>query len=396
MATVLKDHFENFLNKLASELDISEYLFREAESRYGAVGEWLSKDDSPFANLNPQVYVQGSFCLGTVVKPIGDGDEYDIDLVCELELKKTKVTQKQLKNIVGDRLKSNKDYKRMLDEECQHSWTISYSDAAKFHIDVLPAIPDEKSHIVLLEDRGVNRKFAEHAIAITDNKNVHYNILSDRWQRGNPIGFAEWFKNRMKVSYDSRRKILSEELNVSVDDVPKFKIKTPLQQSVQLLKWHRDNMFDYNDEDRPLSIIITTLAAMAYNNELLLADSLQHIIDNMSNYIENRSGVLWVQNPVDPDENFADKWKQFPQKKVSFFNWLNKLRADKSIAFEQNNISEAAKSMEKAFGFSEVKTALSKSTAFISGEKPIIITSLSRPGVEIKNPNKPWGCNEKR
>ena len=93
----------------------------------------------------------------------------------------------------------------------------------------------------------------------------------------------------------------------SVDEVPDYKVKTPLQRATQLLKRHRDTMFN-GDEDKPISIIITTISAHAYNGEQTICETLRTILKNMHLFVENRHGVNWVMNPVNPMENFADKW----------------------------------------------------------------------------------------
>lgn len=92
--TDLNTIFEN----LAQFLDIPESYFEEARSRYQAIGNWLERDESIVSQYAPEIYPQGSFLLGTVIKPITNKDEYDIDLVCRLYLSKTTVTQKSLRS----------------------------------------------------------------------------------------------------------------------------------------------------------------------------------------------------------------------------------------------------------------------------------------------------------
>lgn len=41
--------------------------------------------------------------------------------------------------------------------------------------------------------------------------------------------------------------------------------------------------------------------------------------------MKNRNGKWWVQNPVDPDENFADKWNEYPERREAFMQWLKKV-----------------------------------------------------------------------
>lgn len=69
-----------------------------------------------------------------------------------------------------------------------------------------------------------------------------------------------------------------------VDQVTIFKRKTPMQRCIQLLKQHRNQMFgDY--DSKPISIIITTLAARAYNGELDVEVALINILNKMENFI---------------------------------------------------------------------------------------------------------------
>ena len=75
----------------------------------------------------------------------------------------------------------------------------------------------------------------------------------------------------MEIEFNARREFLAESMQEArVEDVPEYQVKTPLQQGIQILKRHRDIMFVEDPDDKPISIIITTLAAHAYNNESYL------------------------------------------------------------------------------------------------------------------------------
>ena len=85
------------------------------------------------------------------------------------------------------------------------------------------------------------------------------------------------------------------------------------------------------DENKPISIIITTLASRAYRGETDLFEGLSNVIDNMELYIKkNADGTYLIENPVNHEENFADKWATHPQRKDNFFKWLRKLKEDKN------------------------------------------------------------------
>jgi hypothetical protein len=81
-------------------LDISPELQQLAVERYEEVGSWLADEGGD----RWRVYPQGSFRLGTVVRPATRGGEFDIDLVCWYGITKQSTTQEALKQTVGDML----------------------------------------------------------------------------------------------------------------------------------------------------------------------------------------------------------------------------------------------------------------------------------------------------
>ena len=156
-------------------------------------------------------------------------------------------------------------------------------------------------------------------MVITDIESPVYHALSDDWQRSNPKGYAEWFKLRMRDVFERRRKMLAESMKASVEDIPDYKVRTPLQSAIMILKRHRDGMFEKRYDERPISIIITTLAAHAYNGEDKIADALYSILARMDSFIKYDGYRYIISNPSDPFENFADKWPQHPEREAAFF-----------------------------------------------------------------------------
>jgi hypothetical protein len=380
MVSERRNEFRQFLQGLAEALDISETQYEAAVDHYEAVGDWLNKEDSPIAAYDPQIFPQGSFRLGTMIKPVNDTDEYDIDLVCEMKsLSKEHVTQKQLKDMVGERLKANDRYRKMLEEK-NRCWRLRYADSARFHLDILPGIPDHDINGIA---RMIGAKIAASAILITD-KDLW------EWQRSNPVGYSEWFKECMRVQFDSQRLLLAKSLRTTVEEVPEYKIKTPLQRSIQILKRHRDIMFESDLDDRPISIIISTLAARAYKNEAELLDALQNIVNRMPSLVErDEEGNALVVNPVNPLENFADKWKKHPEREAKFRQWLHQVQADLDSALRADSLLGMTEGLKPRFGDRIVNEAASKTFTFLNGS---IKSALSvAPSIQISKPSKPWG-----
>ena len=390
MMAIKRADFTKLLKELANALDVPEKRHEEAITRYEKVGEWLGSEGSPLTAYDPGIYPQGSFRLGTAIKPLNDVEEYDIDLVCEMKLLKEQVSQQQLKEMIGNRLKAHGTYKKLLGEEGRRCWTLNYADDAQFHMDILPAIPDDEGYKRLLIENFVSPDLGGMAICITDNTRENFTRIDLDWPRSNPKGYAEWFKGRMRIRFDERSKALAEEMRTEVEDVPEYKVKTPLQRAIQILKRHRDIMFQYNKDDKPISIIITTLAAHAYNNEDDLLDAVINIVKGMADHIDIKNGVSWVPNPVNPFENFADKWQEHPQRETWFKAWLEQVQADFADAQDKSDFVTINESLAPRFGAGTLKKALiaiglPTSTTNTNILKPTV------PHVEINEPNKPWG-----
>lgn len=347
------NQFQEILEELGKTLDITENQHDQAVKSYEFVANHLAAPDSSLARYNPEILPQGSFMLGTMIKPIGK-DELDIDLVCRLEGKQADWTQRDVKQIVGDRLKSNGIIKKLLEvPDGRRCWTLDYE--SQFHMDVLPAIVST-DYKVLLEKAfsAVDRQDLDKiAIRITDKELLNYNVsvLPDEWLKSNPFGYGVWFAERASLSV--RKALLMSE---SVKPVPRYQEnKLPLQRVVQILKRHRDMMFN-GDEHKPISIIITTLAARAYDKQTDIPRALLNIIEQIPNHIEERYSaehgrvIKWIPNPVNAEENFADKWPEEPIKERNFYTWLNRVRVDVLDATGKRGISSIQESLSKSFG----------------------------------------------
>lgn len=380
----IKSQLSKLFQHLAESLDISESRYKQAEERYQAIGNWLRRDESIVSKYNSDIYTQGSFRLGTVIKPITDEEDYDIDLVCEVGLTKRQVSQKQLKDLVGHEIKSYAQANSMNTppENCRRCWKQNYADGAQFHMDILPALPDSTSFKSLLENKGLSADWTELAVAITDKTLPNYAEINDAWLCSNPKGYAEWFKERMKVQFNARRMRLAESIRANVEDVPEYKVKTPLQRAIQILKRHRDLMFPEKNQkdDKPISIIITTLAAQAYNNEADLLDALVNIVNGMPSYIQTRNGEAWVENPTNPTENFADKWKEHPQREVRFRKWLLQVSDDLKEAVESGDIHIAGRLLKHHLGEKSINESLKQfPNVKTSQSTPLTLSGLKLP-----------------
>lgn len=193
---------------LIEHLDIPKSYYEMATARHNSLAEWLARSGSQVAAFKPDISLQGSFRYGTVIRPLVETAEYDLDNVCTLLLSKGAVTQKQLKELYGEEIKAYAIAHGMdAAEEHKRCWRISYADEAQFHLDTLPCVPEDSEVIRTIEVQGVSPHLAALAIAITDQRHPQYNQITREWLSSNPRGFAAWFEDRARVAAEKRIKV---------------------------------------------------------------------------------------------------------------------------------------------------------------------------------------------
>lgn len=354
----------SFLDALAKELEIPDSAYDEAESRYKSVGEWLCREKSTLKSYLPVVHIQGSFALGTAIRPVSEDEDYDIDMVAEIRADINKDTQSELKKAVTFEMEAYaRAYSMKATEPKRRCVRLVYADGAQFHIDVTPAVPNWDVRKQVLKAQGIENPWVDQSIAITDEKHWAYNLVNPNWPNSNPRGYLKWFRWRMATAFEQRKKAMALSARKNVEDIPDYKVKTPLQSAIQILKRHRDMTHEGELEDRPISIIITTLAALSYSGEANIAGALYAILNKMDSFIQRVNGQAVIMNPTDPQENFADKWKDHPERESAFYEWLAKARNHFYNIATASDLRSIGESMSPLLGPKLVEKAVNSSVS---------------------------------
>lgn len=345
---------EEALLKAAEQLDISPWKYKQAMERFESIKAYLLDGEYDGATGAPEIYLQGSFKLGTEIRPYKDSKDadYDIDIVCRLEHKKEATTPKTVKYQVGNHLKAHGTYSKMLDDEGKRCWTLNYAeqDGIGFHMDILPSVQ---------ESENIFREYYwyRNAIAVT-NKRSETSFYN--WSTSNPKDFAEWFYDKNRAAFEGvkqkQKQILFENyrrdgLFANPDAIPDIHVKTPLQRAIQLLKRHRDIRFcnQQNEKCKPISMVITVLAAQVYRGESSIHETLRNLINTLARHANQMQptfcfdeamaqsaytlitrtadGKWYIPNPTNHGENFADKWHEEENgvshaRASAFFQWV--------------------------------------------------------------------------
>ncbi|MCH5345010.1 MAG: nucleotidyltransferase [Acetatifactor sp.] len=336
------------IRDLLENIEVADSEYEKAVKRYESLTSFI--DDSDLKDYMPEIFLQGSFKLGTAIRPLTEDGSYDIDIVCKLNgLSKDDISQFALKETVGKVVKEYVSSNGMKNEakNGKRCWTISYIDKQNFHVDILPAVPNNSAD----------------EIAITDKDNDKYYDITSNWEISNPKEYYEWF---LRISeYEQHKRVYMESVALAAESVPYYKVKTPLQRIIQVLKRHAEVMFEHKMEFKPSSIIITTLSTKAYKDIHDIYDFwelLKVLISLLESKLDFKDGQPCVLNPIDKRENLSVKWKDDSRYYSEFLEWINQLKFDFSVESNIHNMMEqyslAQRSLTRCSNGVQVQNAL--------------------------------------
>lgn len=335
---------DDLLNRICESLQLNEDRVRKVEERYKAVSEWIERDNGIFRNA--LIYPQGSYRIGTTVKP-REGEEYDLDFVVQIDENWTTLPFSKVYAEFKRRLKENKAYESMLQEK-PRCIRLVYAD--DFHMDIIPSCT-----------KSVYQN--KNDIMVPDKK-------EHSWMVSNPKDYASWFEGKyIKEEEILLRTFSSSIITEKAEDLPKeppYHLKQPLQRAVQLIKRFRDVFFENDDEFKPSSIVLTTLCGHLYSGQNSIYGALDGIISNILLYIHNHpSQRIKVLNPVNQEEDFTKEWdkdSRYYENFIKFIKALNELwqrmKSSNSISINED--------LKKSFGEKYVIDALGKQGSYIN------------------------------
>ncbi|MFT3979594.1 MAG: nucleotidyltransferase [Ferruginibacter sp.] len=296
---------EELLARIAESLQLDATRKGRMESAYTSVASVLQNDTGFFKDIDVDVYPQGSVPVGTTTKPL-KGAEFDLDIVLHIKSSFSNYTPNQIYNEVIRVLSNDDRYKDKIERKKR---CIRLNYANDFHMDIMPGC--------------IKFVVGDNSIKVPDRE-------LKNWVDSNPKGFIEWFLTRAKsvnkptLLQEYKQRLIT--LRAEVTDLPddEFYNKTPLQGSVQLSKRYRDLYFESDDTYATSSIVLTTLMGQFYNGENSIYETLENILNRVRSQYQMSvisKQKFKVLNPVNPQEDFTDKWTD--KHYLHFYNFIN-------------------------------------------------------------------------
>ncbi|HUG31986.1 MAG TPA: nucleotidyltransferase [Acidimicrobiia bacterium] len=328
------------LRFLADDLDPPPERKQAARDRYTDLGEFLTEVATNTVSRDVNVYPQGSYKLGTTTRDPFTG-EFDVDLVIHVDFHKSEISQQDLNDRVGGWLDLYANDRYFADsslapsgvKDGSRAWTLVYDD--HFHMDALP---------VAAANPGEIPSTAGTPEWLTDKS-------FRNWLETNPSGLAEWFKSLTRPELETRAKVAK----VEVEELPPEQAKSSMQRAIQILKRHRDHTFEDDEADlAPPSVLITVLVGLAYLQEIPyggdVGDVLRAVVPSMPEFLQPKSGELWLPNPTCIDENYADRYDGRRDKEKALYTWLEQVDRDLEDLADTKGLDALEQRFNHVFG----------------------------------------------
>src|SRR3989344_2197721 len=290
---------KNFERFLLDTVNLDKTRYNTAGTGIEAITTFLKSNEllkNYFIDTSPQ----GSYKQKTIIRPVSEEFEFDVDLLFEMMHVEGWEAKDYLINIATE-LRNTDKYKDKVDtKDKSRCVTIDYE--SDFHIDIVPAIKTDNGHWIM------NKKTNEFEMTDGD-------------------GYAQWFENQTVITNGF------------------------LAETVRLIKFLRDSkeIFEAN------SILLTTLLGnqVYYETDTFekfpdLPTTLRLLIYRLDQYLQANLNMPTVTNPTLPEEDFNRHWNQ--EKYSTFRDAINDLLNKINNAYTDSDEEESIKKWRIIFG----------------------------------------------
>jgi hypothetical protein len=285
---------------LDTHVNLNQARIDQLDDHVGAIGTFLETGDQDIADRFVQLIPQGSYAQRTIIRPVGPYDEFDADVLLEVEEDPTWEASDYVQNLYTS-FRTSSRYRDMVDRKT-HCVTVDYAN--EFHIDVVPYV---KRHD---EPYITNRK-------------------ENQFELTNPEGFNVWLDDQNGIARGNLIKV------------------------IRLLKYLRD----YKNTFSVKSVILTILLGERVNVAKLFTDAehyrdlpttLKNVIAALNTYLQANPIMPLISDPSCPSESFNHRWDQ---EEYANFRDQIKYYSDKiEDAYHESNQGLSLTKWQEVFG----------------------------------------------
>jgi hypothetical protein len=308
----LVKHFDAFL---ANKVNLSDARITQLNERVAAITNFLQTGEDQFAQNFIDVLPQGSYAHRTIINPVQQNDEFDADLLLEMDEVEGWEAEDYVQELYTV-FRSSATYRDMVS---RHARCVKVDYANAFHIDVVPYMERHGEHYITNRDENL-------------------------FELTNPEGYNEWLDGKNRLASGRLVKV------------------------IRLMKYLRDfkNTFDCK------SVILSILLGNSVNDAAAWGDDSQYkdvpsalksIIGSLDDYLQDNEVMPSIDDPSEPSQNFNHRWTQ--EKYENFRNRIHTYRGWVDEAYDETDLEQSKAKWRRLFGdkFATFDTELKKASA---------------------------------
>lgn len=334
-AHYLDDINDILLADIALRIQLTQSEHDDAVAHYGAIENWLERDSSALKGKVLRLYPQGSMAIHTTISSNDDTEEFDIDLVVELDLPHDADPEEVL-DLLFEAVRGEEGSRYFdVTERNSRCVTVHYKN---MHMDLCPAVRREDEPLRTSTMFHHNRE-----------RNERYRHIRNPW------GFGEWYKESLPDEPDFagfyiKRGLLT--LRADAEPVPE---RVPVYQKprksvvLQLMKRFRNHRYLKRARKGPPSVILSKLAIDAGVSFGGLLDELEAQALYLSDVLEHFR--LEVRNPRCPEHDvLTDRWPADHDEQREFYRDVRYLLRRLAALREARHLKEKQEILADLFG----------------------------------------------
>ena len=343
----LMDPVDMLLADIAIRIQLSATDYAKAEDRYQAINNHLERDGSLLRGHVLRLYPQGSMAIDATIASCLRTDEFDIDIVAELNLP-PEVSPQLALDLLYQSIRGERG-SRYYDMTKRRTRCVTVNYANGMHLDLTP--------VVLCVGQTARTSILFHHRP-EEPRTPGYQLLANPW------GFACWFQQRTPLDYafalafSKRTAAMDAQILAKAASDPVRPQKPPHEKSkavivLQLLKRWRNVQYDTRKgQRRPPSVMMAKLIGDAANQTDTLFRELMFQAAHMRQtiYAADAAGEkVHVVNPRCLQDVLTDRWPDSGREQRVFLTDLDQLIA-KLARLPESGLDEMRTILSELFG----------------------------------------------
>ena len=283
-------HVQYFGEFLANHVNLNQARLDRLEDHVRAVSEYLASNLPGYQHVERQ----GSFALGTIIKPVRESQEYDADLLLLMEYRPENDAADYIEDVYAC-LREHKHYRTIARRKTR---CVMLDYAGDVHLDIVPCISFDDTQYICNRD-------------------------TDEFEPTDGTGFRDWFNDRNRETGGNLKRV------------------------TRLLKYMRDHKGNFTAP----SVLLTTLIGNTVDGTGdfgSVPDALHTVMSRIDDFLQANPRMPAIANPALPSEDFTRKWDQ--GKYAHFRDMFHTYTRKVDDAYAEQDHNRSVKKWRAVFG----------------------------------------------